>query len=250
VAVEIHQINGTSSDVSFDLALTGLALPDNQGPVVSAGADLNVTAGTPAALQGSVLDDGLPTPGSLTIGWSKLSGPGTVTFGNPASAVTTAQFTAPGVYVLRLAANDGALSAQDDATVTVAGDSFSAWQARNFTTAELGDPAVSGAGADPDRDGHTNQQEFDAGTDPRDATSVLKAEVLDWDPNAGLPLIVQFQAMPGKSYTVQCQDYAGAFWIKLGDVSPKPSAQTVQVKDFGASRFGLRFYRIVTPHEP
>ena len=48
-----------------------------------------------------------------------MSGPGTVSFGNPSAIDTTASFTTTGTYVLRLTANDGALSAGDDVTVTV-----------------------------------------------------------------------------------------------------------------------------------
>ena len=40
--------------------------------------------------------------------WTKVSGPGTVTFANAASASTTATFTHAGLYVLRLTADDGA----------------------------------------------------------------------------------------------------------------------------------------------
>ena len=53
------------------------------------------------------------------ITWSKVSGPGTVTFASPNAATTTATFSAPGVYVLRLAAHDGVLSSSDDVGVTV-----------------------------------------------------------------------------------------------------------------------------------
>jgi hypothetical protein len=34
--------------------------------------------------------------------WSMVSGPGTVTFANPAALSTTATFSIPGTYVLRL----------------------------------------------------------------------------------------------------------------------------------------------------
>jgi hypothetical protein len=90
---------------------------------VSAGPDLAVTLPATAALDGTVSDDGLPSPpGTLTTTWSKVSGPGTVTFGNAAAVDTTASFSAPGTYVLRLTASDGELSTNDDATVTVATD--------------------------------------------------------------------------------------------------------------------------------
>ncbi len=58
--------------------------------------------------------------GALTVQWSKFSGPGTVTFGTPNQASTTAAFSAPGDYVLRLTANDGLLTSTKDLTVHVA----------------------------------------------------------------------------------------------------------------------------------
>jgi hypothetical protein len=48
-----------------------------------------------------------------------VSGPGTVTFGNASTVDTTATFTAEGTYVLRLSADDGELSSNDEVTVTV-----------------------------------------------------------------------------------------------------------------------------------
>jgi uncharacterized protein YjiK len=94
--------------------------PVNQAPVVNAGPDQAVTLPASAALDGTVTDDGLPNPpAALTTTWSTLSGPGTVTFGNPNAIDTTASFSAPGAYVLRLTASDGARSANDDVTVDV-----------------------------------------------------------------------------------------------------------------------------------
>jgi uncharacterized repeat protein (TIGR03806 family) len=94
--------------------------PTNTAPVANAGADLAITLPAAAALNGSASDDGLPTPpAALTYAWSKVSGPGTATFANAGAASTTATFSAAGSYVLRLTANDGALSGSDDVTVTV-----------------------------------------------------------------------------------------------------------------------------------
>src|SRR6266550_4208921 len=76
--------------------------PSNQAPVVDAGADLSVTLPATATLNGTVTDDGLPSGSTLTIAWSKVSGPGTVTFSNANAASTTASFAVPGTYVLRL----------------------------------------------------------------------------------------------------------------------------------------------------
>ncbi len=93
----------------------------NQAPVVNAGANQTVTLPASASLSGSATDDGLPNPPAhLTTIWSLVSGPSSgVVFGNPANLNTSATFAAPGVYTLRLAASDGALSASSSMQVTV-----------------------------------------------------------------------------------------------------------------------------------
>ncbi len=100
------------------IEVLGAAAPINQAPVVDAGPSRSVTLPAQATLDGTVSDDGLPS-GSLSSVWSKLSGPGTVTFANAAAVDTTAGFSAPGTYVLRLTASDGALSASGDMQVVV-----------------------------------------------------------------------------------------------------------------------------------
>jgi PKD repeat protein len=93
--------------------------PTNQPPAVSAGADQTVTLPAPAALSGSVSDDGLPAGAAVTSTWTKTSGPGAVAFANAASPATTATFDEPGAYVLRLTASDTELTAFAETAVTV-----------------------------------------------------------------------------------------------------------------------------------
>jgi hypothetical protein len=120
LAAEIHQVSTNSSDIIFDLELSGDSLPTNQSPLVSGGTDQTVTLPAAAVLNGSATDDVLPIPpGLLTWNWSKFTGPGTVSFGDTNSLTTTAGFSANGVYVLRLTASDGALAASDDVVFTV-----------------------------------------------------------------------------------------------------------------------------------
>ena len=88
---------------------------------MNAGTDQAVTCPRPCpprpGLDGTVTDDGLPNPpGATTPTWSKVSGPGTVTFGNPNAVDTTATFSAAGTYVLRLSVTDSALTATDEVT--------------------------------------------------------------------------------------------------------------------------------------
>jgi hypothetical protein len=51
--------------------------------------------------------------------WTKVSGPGTVSFSSPNALTTTATFSAAGTYVVRLSASDSSLTSTDDATVVV-----------------------------------------------------------------------------------------------------------------------------------
>jgi len=106
----------TSDDVTVTVAPAA-----NTAPTVDAGADRSITLPSGTTLTATVSDDGQPNPpGTLTFGWTRVSGPGTVTFSAPNSSTTNASFSAAGTYVLRLTASDGALSTSDDVTVTVA----------------------------------------------------------------------------------------------------------------------------------
>ncbi|MBA3374725.1 MAG: hypothetical protein H0U00_02735 [Actinobacteria bacterium] len=91
----------------------------NDPPSVNAGPDQTITLPAGAALNGTVSDDGQPTPPSLTTTWTEQSGPGTVIFGNANAVDTTATFSQAGTYVLRLTASDGDLSSFDQLTVIV-----------------------------------------------------------------------------------------------------------------------------------
>jgi hypothetical protein len=92
----------------------------NAPPEVSAGPDLAVDITMAASLDGSVSDEGLPNPpGAVTAAWSQISGPGSVAFADANAIDTTASFPSVGTYLLRLAASDGELSAEDTMAVQV-----------------------------------------------------------------------------------------------------------------------------------
>ncbi|MEO8427023.1 MAG: TIGR02597 family protein [Verrucomicrobiota bacterium] len=96
------------------------APPVNQPPVVDADVDQTITLPSSANLVGSVSDDGLPMPpGAVTVSWSQINGPGTVTFANADLPSTGANFSTAGTYVLELKANDGALVSSAEVTITV-----------------------------------------------------------------------------------------------------------------------------------
>src|SRR6266511_1244090 len=95
--------------------------PANEPPSVSAGADQVTTVGTPALLDGTVTDDGLPKPpGAVTVAWSQVSGPAAgAQFASPGSVDTSVSFSESGTYVFRLTASDGERSGSDDVSVVV-----------------------------------------------------------------------------------------------------------------------------------
>jgi hypothetical protein len=115
----VYVLRLTASDSQLS-ANDNVTISVNGPPTVNAGPDQAIALSSSASLDGTVGDEGLPNPpGAVTTTWSKLSGPGNVSFGNPNAVDTTASFNTLGVYVLRLTAFDGQLSASDDVTIMV-----------------------------------------------------------------------------------------------------------------------------------
>jgi hypothetical protein len=140
-----------ASNGNFD---TGVNDP-NKAPALTVPASLTATVGASLTLTATATDDGLPKPRNppaprptaqgqstfggqinssggtrprgLTLRWIEYRGPAKAIFdaAGPVSATsgqpitTTVRFTAPGTYILRAAANDGALSTIKDVSVTV-----------------------------------------------------------------------------------------------------------------------------------
>jgi hypothetical protein len=125
VANGAYTITAQATDTSANTATDSVTVtvdngaPVNQAPTVNAGTDQQITLPTNSVtLFGTASDDGLPSA-TLTTSWSVVSGPGNVTFGDSLALTTSAQFSADGVYVLQLTADDSALSNTDNITVTV-----------------------------------------------------------------------------------------------------------------------------------
>jgi RHS repeat-associated protein/uncharacterized repeat protein (TIGR01451 family) len=113
-------ITVTSGTASDSAGVTWVTNGPNQPPVVSAGPSRTISLPVNSVfLAGSVVDDGLPAGGTLTIQWSQVSGPAGVSFATPNQAQTNATFPQAGIYVLQLTANDSQLSSSSSVTVTV-----------------------------------------------------------------------------------------------------------------------------------
>ncbi len=94
----------------------------NMPPCADAGPDqILASKATSTTLPGKAGDDGDPLGSTVTTVWSKVSGPGAVSFDNQASPTTIARFAVPGIYVLRLTANDTEFQTSDEVTITSQG---------------------------------------------------------------------------------------------------------------------------------
>jgi len=92
----------------------------NNAPIVQIQEDTTTYPDFALDITAVVSDDGLPNPpGSVTMSWSKVSGPGDVSFSKPHTQNTSAIFSTVGLYVLKLTADDGALSTSDELQVKV-----------------------------------------------------------------------------------------------------------------------------------
>src|SRR5262249_26560438 len=115
------------------------------------------------------------------------------------------------------------------------------WEQANHT-----DPLVADASEDPDHDGMTNLQEFLAGTDPNDPSSVLRIGAVEFDTVAAA-FVLSFEAVANRTYTVQCRtNIATGLWQSLESISAAPANRTINVTNAPANCMS-GFYRLITP---
>lgn len=128
----------TFDQIKFDFA--GEAA-DNIGPWVFAGEDTFGVRDEPITLYGEMEDDGLPDPpGDVTLEWTQLSGPETVSLSDPSALQPTFTASLNGEYRFRLAANDGEVTTFAEVTIDVQGSN-----PVEFTS----DPAINAVIAEP-----------------------------------------------------------------------------------------------------
>ena len=94
------------------------AMPFNRPPVVDAGEDIHTDSRT-VKLAGTVTDDNRPQGAAASLTWEVIEQAGSVAFDDRHAARTTATFSAPGDYLLRLKADDGELWQSDMVTVHI-----------------------------------------------------------------------------------------------------------------------------------
>lgn len=116
-------VSGTSGPCSrFDVIAVSVEVTEgvfNEPPVVDAGPNIKLTNVVGwIDLEGTVTDDGLPD-GVVDVFWEIVSGPAGASLTDPNSLATQLMVVRKGLYVLRLTADDGELSASDDVRVRI-----------------------------------------------------------------------------------------------------------------------------------
>ena len=158
--------SGGTAGVLNNCTFTNLSIvPLNNAPVVGF-ASMAVWPLSPVAIHGTATDDNFPAPVSLTSQWTKISGPGAVTFGNASAPDTTAVLSQAGSYVLRLTVNDSSAQTFKDLSFTGYAKPFDVWQGQNWSaTGGISDPNAAQL-LDPDFDGQVNLLEYAFGSSP------------------------------------------------------------------------------------
>ena len=156
IAISSHQ-DATLGTASLD-RLEGSGFASKTGIQVSAGTNRAALTNSPSTLTGSTL----PSSG-VTLSWSRVTGPGSLSFGTPTNATTTATGTIPGEYRVRLQAADSTLENFADLLLTLT-NAFGVWQ--NQTLAGLSS-AEALPTSNPDGDSCPNLLEFALGGNPQ-----------------------------------------------------------------------------------
>lgn len=124
-------------------------------------------------------------------------------------------------------------------TVTAELSAFEQWQQARFDVSQLDEPSISGPGADADYDGHTTYEEFLAGTDPLDGSSVL---MITGVLQGGDGVVIRWTSEQGKNYAMEgASSPTGDFAIIASELggSPPENEHTF-IPDAGLCIFRVR----------
>jgi hypothetical protein len=144
--VRVYNRALSQSEIQTDMntAVSSPPVSHRWAPLAYAGADFTADSPDNALLSGEVIAN---RPQGLTMSWTKVSGPGTVTFADPGVPSTTADFSTPGVYELMLTASNNWGTNTDRVVVTVLSDNDEEVLATNspLTLAEGATSTISSA---------------------------------------------------------------------------------------------------------
>ena len=205
----------------------------------------STTLADPPLAMGATATSGLAVTLTLVSGPATLSGNVLTPTGNGTVTVTASQ--AGDVTTWAAAANV-------QRTIQITADNLGAWNGRNFTAPELGNPAISGPLADPNGNGVCNLLEFAFNMNPRNPSY---QQLVHFTGTAGMPylsrdgsgnLVIEYirrksAGTPGISYAVEfASSLTGPWTVQSADsaISIDATFERVTVTDTIANtqRFG------------
>lgn len=243
---------------------TSTALPNSYGAITSAVAALTVLVRARIVHQSqsqTVLEGGTVTfiaaaSGTAPLSFRWIRNGVTFTNGIIVNTAMTSSLTLTNVSMtnngkfFRTAVTNlaGAAPASVNARLSVLADfdrdgMADEWEARyGFDT-----NAVADAALDLDADGMSNRDEYLTGTDPTNALSLLKINLIGFGVGG---LNLQFFAASNRTYRVLfAASLPATAWEKLADIATQPSNRLYSVSDPTAPTL-QRFYRVVVPQGP
>jgi len=122
-----------------------------------------------------------------------------------------------------------------DLAIIPVGIDYDAWAASYFGSAGHPDAART---ADPDGDGLNNFGEFTAGTDPKNASSVLRILTIAMQPTGA---VVSWQSVSNRNYLIEHALSAEGPWSTASTVVPGTGSTTQKEVAAGQAR---EFYRL------
>ena len=244
VAVEIHQQATSSSDISFDFALTGRVATASSPPtILRSPTNQSVLPGGTAELTVEAMGDA-PLGYEWWYNQTRLI-EGTI---GPVLTLTNVSTADGGTYQVVVVNSSGSATSQV-ATLTISnpdtdGDGMAdAWELEHGLRIGVND-----ADLDPDGDGMTNLQEFIAGTDPQNRSSYLRIANVIAPGSSATAASISFFGVAGHSYAIQFMDQLPpAEWHSLTNLPVLSSDQLITVLDAQAPHQVRRYYRLQTP---
>jgi sugar lactone lactonase YvrE len=174
--------------------------------------------------------------GTNIIGTLSVTLPSNVT-GNSAYRVHFNHFSASpnGIALFHTTIRDGLITVGDRTGSSWNDGIPDTWRLLYFGTVSN---ALSAANADPDGDGASNWEEYVAGTNPLDATSVFKFQPAT--PVSSGAFTLQWPSVVNRSYSLQSSPSMSAGWTTITNLIG--NGQTLQWTDTNSAS-GAKFYR-------
>jgi hypothetical protein len=121
------------------------------------------------------------------------------------------------------------------------------WETNHFGNVAGTNFALVSPTGDADGDGMNNRDEYNAGTNPTNALSLLNIVLTATNAN-----VLQFVAQTGLTYSVQYRtNLTAALWATVTNISSSSNTvRTIQVDSVTAPAGAERYFRVITPRSP